>query len=1249
MYSTCTTLFWKYLILSFVLLSPIRTFSAEEYTSNSRDYYDKHVIIAVDQYRGVNTKGADYKGIYEALVKILNNQPINNSDYMQCIIPETFQFDYRKDEASLFTFGLTTTGIKEIGGKPKNSIYEYILNNFFISAGKLSENKDGLEGFSSKIYKAVFLPRPCGNNYSSVVFPNIIGKITNKTRASEYYLFIISNFIGGATNVGNSVDVQSIIRDWFHGDTSYSKIWFESVASLEKQFTKTEILKVITNYDKSQKNADRTNALVLVGYKIEPKVFLGNSSVSLKNSVKLKETSFSSGKYEINGLEIDFPHDEYLRLDSTALVVKKEDQILRKVTFDNSKIVITGDIIKLPEMILELGNYNVGDTLKFHPLIYATPLDTRSKTEFLPLVINVPHQNFIFSSEVFKLAPTATYIIWAVVIALIAAILYAVWRYRGRLAKARVNVKIDNISKQRYMNINTSKDEGISVTNAPCWYLRPGVNEQRIHVTCSMQRAPLVFAKKYRIRLSYKVKDLDENYDFAFRPDGQESDGSLREKNKWYYADNGPFKDDVEFEFNAIAYVDSRRMPDFIERENILKLGICLKAELVNSKGEVMKLLDEQNDVSYEFIAKEYFPNRELWIALDPGTSGSCIAYGFGGTVVSRDNIHLARNFTKHTDGSQGWDSIFPSKIKISDDSTLFERPDSVEDAHIIERGGSGDFWFGNDAEQLWGRNSFQSIKKLLGYSNELPIKRNGQTPNVQHIAGRDLAHLLVKGLINRFENYLSYYTGGDNGTNDVNALNDVRPKFYKNGVFEPSRAIVTVPNNFTLVKTLDMVESVRRTNKFKEVHFLYEAEGVLMTYLRENWNKLKEKEKKDIIVFDMGGATINASAFRIKTSMRDYKGNEIVDDVTVETTSRIGYGVGGDDIDFALIQILMSIPTVSISIYDANNFILKHKKALLKYVKHLKLSYIDKEAHRMKSGNIMSNMETLWGSLRTAFSEWGVNLPEDFDVKDREYIKSELTNHYKINKYVKNNVRDAITELINSGKKLERNAEVIFSGRSTLYPGIKDTVKKCLEDSGISVTIWDGFNKAGHSDLDDEKVKTAVVIGACWYAMWSQYITIRHDIVTSTFGFIDMKDNKETFHPVVKSGEDLHNGHRMHEVEVFDPTNPNISFVQMLGTNFEEVWSKKIFHKMNKIAQLTDIDGDIDKVRIDVDDKNNFKYLVTEKSGVSHGGREIVKDIDILDENSEAYIFAAFTSEEEISSEKQSLERRDTKRGRGL
>lgn len=1231
----------QFLMLSLGLMIPSCVAFPNENVADERDKCDKHIIIAIQQnsFRqdGDNNKHNPLKdgrrdAIYHALCNILKNHPITSAEIDDKLseIPDSFSFDPLTDRITLFSFGYDVVS--------QNATWPDFIQRHFTYLSSFPNDEPSFDSFIKKDLGNALQYHEYNSAFAYFSDPLILtrlSKTTSKSRAKEYYLFIVSRFIAGGALTSSEYDKVRIKTDFLN----LSNELFKAHNELSKQIgNQSSLFDIWSKNTDQSKQAANYNAIKLRGHKVVLRA-LEDVDVFCRSSISLTQTSVGSLRYKMLPQKISFPNNPSLKLDAINLEVT--DEVGNKYQFNNleTEEVEKGKdsyfLASLPSDVIELKEYKVNDLLHFKYTIYATALNNIDNSELLSYIIDVPTVDFTFKKEDLMDDKTTFAILISALIALLLVItLFAIWYYRGRLVKAKVNVKIDHISKQRYMNVSVNKDDGIHVTNAPCWYLRPGINEQKIHVTCSMERLPLAFARRYRIRLSYMVKDLDENYDFTFRPDGQENDGSLRRVDTWYVVPNGPVKDESKkFEFNAIAYVDYGKTPDFAGRENILKLGICFKAELVDGSGVVMKLLDERIDVPYEFIAKEYFSNRELWMAFDPGTSGSCVAYGYGGSVADKNSIHLARNFERHTDGFEGWVPIFPSKIRISDNSRLFINPHDVENAQIIQDGNNGDFWFGNAAEQLWGRNSFQSIKKLLGYSNELPIKRKTPHPTSQLIAGRDLAHLLVKGILNRFEMYLTDYSGGDNGTNDIKALEEVRPKFLETGVFQPSRAIVTVPNNFTLVKIFDMVESIRRTNKFKEVHFLYEAEGVLMTYLRENWSNLQQKEEKNIIVFDMGGATINASAFTFNVSMRADRGCNNIDDVTVRTVSRIGYGIGGDDIDYALIQILCSIPSVNQCIPNRSRFIREYKIQLLKYIKTFKLSYIDKTNNLTKPGNIVTDMATLWGSLRTNFKEMGIVLPENYTKEDEQYLKSESTNHATMNKYVLNNVKDAITELVNSPNIQSKNVEIIFSGRSTLYPGIQEAVMNRLDKFGFSAKRWDGFDKSvkrGTTILDDEKVKSAVAVGACWYAMWSQFITIRHDIVTSTFGFIDLKDNKEVFHPVVNQGETLLHGHRKHGVEVFNPMNPNIAFVQMLGSNFDEIWEKKIYHKMNRITQFTDIEGDVDHVEIDVDDKNNFRYLITEKSGTSHGDRYIFKDIDIIDENSEAYIYAAYISEED-------------------
>ena len=315
--------------------------------------------------------------------------------------------------------------------------------------------------------------------------------------------------------------------------------------------------------------------------------------------------------------------------------------------------------------------------------------------------------------------------------------------------------------------------------------------------------------------------------------------------------------------------------------------------------------------------------NSSLWMAFDSGTSGSCVAYGLGGTPDRTDTIHMAQNLYQSIDGNWHKTCIFPSKIRITDDSAIFDG-EMVEDAKEYKNG-KGDFFFGNEAEMFEGANSFQSIKKLLGYTNMQEIIAKGKR---RAISGGDLAHLLIKGLCNHFEEYII--------SNEEPGADIVRNLFYggdykkENACFEPSRAIVAVPNNYTMVKIQAMVDSVKRTKLFKEVHYIYESEGVLMTYLQRNWASLSSIANKLIVVFDMGGATINATAFRLNVTTGTNQGHIYTRNVEVRTVSKIGFCVGGDDIDFALIKLLLSAPGIKDKIAEKGSekeFMRKHKK----------------------------------------------------------------------------------------------------------------------------------------------------------------------------------------------------------------------------------------------------------------------------------------------------------------------------------
>jgi hypothetical protein len=230
----------------------------------------------------------------------------------------------------------------------------------------------------------------------------------------------------------------------------------------------------------------------------------------------------------------------------------------------------------------------------------------------------------------------------------------------------------------------------------------------------------------------------------------------------------------------------------------------------------------------------------------------------------------------------------------------------------------------------------------------------------------------------------------------------------------------------------------------------------------------------------------------------------------------------------------------------------------------------------------------------------------------------------------VLDSVKDAIEELITDDFSSE--IELILSGRRILYPRVKNVVCDTLKQQGFTFDEWD-YNGVER----DEVVKTAVVRGACWYAMNSKYVELRHDTVTSTFGYTDQVDQKVKFVPVIEKNTPFdENGEAIEQVAPCDPTINTIKFVQMLGSNYDEIYdNRENLHKMAELTQISSaqIRGDIRSIEIKVDSNNNFSYKIDVK-GESRPieGSCCAADVDITDTNSEAYAFAALSSLEDQS-----------------
>lgn len=1193
---------------------------------NENNYFRRHIHIVVDQTPDILRR--DNGDMYDFILNALSHDE-NSSWY----------FDPSKDEISLYVFGID--GSIASGGTYRKiwlcnytsdveTQYNRFMDSFIQFRGNYSSCQD-VEVFFNDYVSCLLdgsdllaknIQENSGITLSKYVYPAIIRHISqHQTKPSvENIIVLVTNYQSGVNDMGTSEDVKRLKECVGEQNYDYFETQFDL---LEAPYYQIPIDKKVFKGKSNWKLAQPVVDVKKIALRS-----LQGVSVYVSSNVVMNQKAYDGREFTIDDVVVAFYRDDnLLAVDSIFLNIgSKEDKLF------SSKIDTMGlyspqrRSYLFPSRDVELGRMcNEGDTIDIEYVFHARVL-SGSET-LLPLVFKAD-RGFVFDREnivsLLEDRKNMMLVVLAIVavFAVIACILYRVRENRGRQREVSLTFDIRPVSNERFMKVENQK-----VTSLDCWYLSNQSTETNINIYGCLNVADLSFAKSYGYCVEAKIQDIDGNDNFTFKPDPRDgrtvmSDGSRCGLNEWFVVSRNP----GDFQFNAVAYIsniDYRLDPT---QNDILTLKVELR--VVRMKNNVADNNKEQLfvvDKDYTFIVKPRMENSNLWVAFDPGTSGSCIAYGIAGSPTDNDDIFVAENTSETLTGTSYSSSVFPSKIKINSNSTRLFSDESFNAENLIE-GRDQDFIFGNDALIRWndnGVNCFQSIKKLLGYKTPLKIKGKNHSggTNIKEISGQDVAHLLVKGLCNHFEEYL---------LTNSSVTNDIRNAFVDQfGSMKARRAIVAVPNSYTLAKIQDMVDSVDRTKRFNEVHFIYESEAVFMMYLRKNWRNLSSKQDKVFVVYDMGGATINITAFNINVHTIDNN----ISKIEVSTLAKIGYVVGGDDIDYALIQMLYDIPTVKVSCDNHYEHQRRYKEKLLSYVRGLKLEIIDKINGVNSDNSKIKDVETFYGSVKALFdNDLELSIPE---INDNviNYLRGQDKRCENMEKYVHSKVRDAMEELLLMLNKKGSELEIIFSGRSTLYPKIKSEVFSQIRESGYACSNkeWDGFNVDGK--VDNELVKTAVATGACWYAMYSTRINLHHDILTSSFGYIDTIDNRQVFVPLLKAGTGLNVVQdklllKSDNVKPNDSLISDVKIVQMLGSDYDKVWGEKIHHKYNLISEVRPnlITNQVEHISINVDNCDNYDFAITLVTGDVITRADVQnKDLlmEIAYENSPAYIYA--------------------------
>ena len=710
------------------------------------------------------------------------------------------------------------------------------------------------------------------------------------------------------------------------------------------------------------------------------------------------------------------------------------------------------------------------------------------------------------------------------------------------------------------------------------------------------------------------IKELSFNNYLAVNiDDGQR--GDISEKEVVYHPE------EATFEFKIGISIDGRALDEGIfdlpqrlrfkynVRTSYFKKGILFGGSQENTE------FDLNQEKVFEFFVCKGLENTRTWMGLDPGTTGSCVSLGVrSGGTISTPNIRMLG------------DGIIPSCIIIPQTT----KPKSQITDYIPGE----DYLYGIQARQMWraevnkGSRCFVSIKKLLGYSKKkIPVLMSG---NEQGFSGVEIAHLLIKGI-------------DSDAQKNIEAFSEVdKEKFFGKMTSKIQRLVVAIPNNYTLPKTLDMVESIKRLGKYSEIRCVYEPEAVLFNYLMKEYHGIEAKDNEVVMVFDMGGATINASLYRLHITKVEDKTK-----IKVKTIGRVGYAVGGDNIDFALIETLLDVYTRRrsngpIDEKKRREVECEYKNDLLQKIFPLKLALI--EASKGNFTEMFVSEQMLVHYINDIFSplsdygykpldedilkiELNINMTGIWDDYRVQLVKNIIQSKF-MKEYVFDRIEESVQDLLTFCNKKEDINTLIFSGRSVLFADIKETVLKALNSSKI--VVWD--------KLSNEEIKSAVAKGACWYGMYGSTISLDNELITSSYGFKKVVNGKVTFIPVIESKNtfDEYYGKYSNEVKinsVFDEEGNIVEFYQMLGANTEDVFTKDKRYKLNLLG-IEDIDSDTSKICMTVGRNDNVLYEIHFEDGrkLSPGIIHSKSD-DILDDNDPAYVFATLQPTQSIQS----------------
>lgn len=1169
--------------------------------------FRRHFIIAYDISAPFTKAEKNCPAYKKALIDLFTNKSVHNfkEAYQDNLIIEKENnllfFDENKDEISFFHFNISGHEFRDLRNIAHSrnehdiisSFNKCFLKNksFYWSAFSSGKQEVKVTDYITDVLS--IRPTPVdfnsGVSMSNFVYPLVLDKIDQTKFAEEYILIILSDFLTGSM-LGNTKDldrVRDIYRIPYHAAIpANSPVGFikKQIDFLASQYYKIDF------FQYSFLPGHTNDAIGIIAYKVKPKIgILTPEDVALfiDGDLKLNQKGYQSRYFDTNKTFIKFTHNDNLILSEAKLRILLPTGHTEKVIFDDiiaqkeentdawkspytsdrylmrfDSSALTYYLPRLKLMVDPAINEKDFKNLKF---IY----ELKSKYK----VANTPSLNFIYKTE--RALPIENinyttkvtiiimyYLLPALAVLLLVIILVAY----GKPLKIYFHLDgyLDSFEKTDY---NTG---GKLFTPYKAWNYELQGNTDLLlvkgFVRFKSENYPFNWNSPIHLRL--QIEKLPAGFDLFLKHavnDIKEFDADI--PTAIYKRKDG----NLSF-WVGIRQTDITRQIVEPELVRFSVEAVIKDSGLGFIKSEIRK------NIVYQFhIGADL---SDVWVGFDPGTTGSCVAVG-----SSSENILLGEDKAKN--------KIIPSVITFDKDANYLNR--SVH---------KNIYAYGEKARTVFNTSDygFKSIKKLLGYKDIKEIHFNNG--NTLQLKGKDLAALLVKGL---FKDVNTYFN-----RTDFNA-----DEYKRNGQFNPLRAVVAIPNNFTAGKIQDMIDCIANLNQFKEIRYVYEAEAVLFYYL-SNYSKYNPGnttfETETILVFDMGGATINATVVTATKTFINKRPKYKID-----LLGKIGYGIGGDTIDYCICKFILSFAGEFHSFNGIDILDKKDKLAELAY--EVKVEMVENYTQGRNYLITAYNLENIINSKL----DLSITIDENESEMYQYFLKSN-TGEYKLFKHIifaqiiYNNVKDAANEVLAlSGNPLVD--KIIFSGRSTAFPMIKETVENQLQTKD---------NNIESIALNLEESKVAVAIGACWYGINKNSIRLNNLKTNASFGFkktlsADKRDVK--YYELIEMGCNFEAdndgiGYFRGEESIVDDfafDGSKVNFYQVMGKDADKILSLQQKHKFSKIATIG-IEQVTSVVAMQVNENDEVDCRVRLQSNRTLNEKGAVADQEIDEANEEHY-----------------------------